>query len=264
MEWYYTEDGERRGPFGDEDFASLVESGTIAATTLVWREGMADWVPLADVTPGPPSPPAAGQVRCMECQQLQADDNVITLEGQTVCSACKPIVLQRLREGVFSSNQIARTGKQLVVAKGAQLPDRCLKCSAPATHSFRKLLRWHPSWVYILVIVNLLVFAIVAMCIQKKADFTFKLCDKHWGIRRRDRTIAGLALVFGVGLFIGGLVAIENARWVFLVGLAVLLFSGVYGIARGGTVAPSKITETHAFIKGAGDEYLAELPTWEG
>jgi len=33
---------------------------------------------------------------------------------------------------------------------------------------------------------------------------------------------------------------------------------------RGGTVTPVKITESHAFIKGVGREYLAELPPWDG
>jgi len=264
MEWYYTEAGERQGPLGDEEFDSLVRSGRVTLSTLVWREGMADWLPLEAARSIPPTAPVSGQTRCVECQELCVDDNVITIDGQTVCSGCKPVVLQRLREGLHTSNQIARNGRHLVAAKGARLPDRCLKCNAPSTHSFRKLLRWHSSWVYILVLVNLLIFVIVALCVQKKAEFEFKLCDRHWAVRRRDRTITVLTLIFGVTFFIGGIIAVDNSPWVLIVGVGMLLFAGLYGIIRAPTVTPVKITEAHAFIKGAGEEYLEEFPNWEG
>ena len=52
--WYYTENGEQRGPVTDPDLEALVQAGKIDDETLVWREGQADWQPYRTVKPTPP------------------------------------------------------------------------------------------------------------------------------------------------------------------------------------------------------------------
>ncbi len=49
MQWYYVEQGERRGPFNSQEMQAFVRSGEIQEQTLVWRTGQGDWKPLADV-----------------------------------------------------------------------------------------------------------------------------------------------------------------------------------------------------------------------
>lgn len=44
QEWYYSVDGDRQGPVGAADLKKLAEAGTLKATDLVWKDGMADWV----------------------------------------------------------------------------------------------------------------------------------------------------------------------------------------------------------------------------
>lgn len=44
-EWYYAVEGASIGPVSQSEFESLVRSGTIRSDTLVWQEGMADWLP---------------------------------------------------------------------------------------------------------------------------------------------------------------------------------------------------------------------------
>ncbi len=58
MQWYYANEGQRQGPISADEFARLIESGVIQAGTLVWRAGMATWVPYADLGP-PPMPDVA-------------------------------------------------------------------------------------------------------------------------------------------------------------------------------------------------------------
>lgn len=48
-EWYYARNGERLGPVQAETIRHLVAAGAIAAGTLVWRQGMADWQPIETV-----------------------------------------------------------------------------------------------------------------------------------------------------------------------------------------------------------------------
>lgn len=48
-EWYYAEGNRhRQGPLPPENLVELYRSGRIGLDTLVWREGMAQWQPLAD------------------------------------------------------------------------------------------------------------------------------------------------------------------------------------------------------------------------
>ena len=44
-EWYYAVEGASNGPVSQEEFDGLVNVGTIRSDTLVWQEGMQDWLP---------------------------------------------------------------------------------------------------------------------------------------------------------------------------------------------------------------------------
>ena len=44
--WYYEAEGATVGPVSDADVRMLVENGFISPETLLWREGLAEWVPL--------------------------------------------------------------------------------------------------------------------------------------------------------------------------------------------------------------------------
>jgi len=100
MNWYYAEAGEQRGPITDAELSDLAKAGTIRDGTLVWREGMANWQPYGQVkTPTGVPPPRVGEVVCWQCGKMFAFDEVITIGEGSVCAACKPIYLQRLKEG---------------------------------------------------------------------------------------------------------------------------------------------------------------------
>ncbi len=60
--WYYAKDGQQNGPVPLEDLVRLVGTGTVAPTDLVWREGMKDWLPAAQVNELAPPPPASPEV----------------------------------------------------------------------------------------------------------------------------------------------------------------------------------------------------------
>lgn len=51
--WYYELGGERIGPVADREIAARLAEGAISPATLVWREGMADWKPLAETELAP-------------------------------------------------------------------------------------------------------------------------------------------------------------------------------------------------------------------
>jgi uncharacterized membrane protein len=110
MNWYYVEAGQQAGPVDDELLVSLVTSGKIQPDTLVWHEGMTAWTPYREIVAAqapaggvgePPRPAgAAGGIICSECGRTFGADQVIRHGDRWVCAACKPIFLQRLREGI--------------------------------------------------------------------------------------------------------------------------------------------------------------------
>ena len=47
--WYYSKNGAQLGPIGPAEMESKLKAGEVAATDLVWKEGMADWLPAGKV-----------------------------------------------------------------------------------------------------------------------------------------------------------------------------------------------------------------------
>src|SRR5687767_935138 len=92
MPWFYANAGQQVGPVTDAEFDQLLRDGTIQSTTLVWREGMAEWQPYGTVG-------HTSAIACSVCGKSFAPDAVVEIGGATVCAQCKPFHLQRLREG---------------------------------------------------------------------------------------------------------------------------------------------------------------------
>src|SRR5436189_4023754 len=110
MNWFYAEAEQQKGPVSEEEFQRLIAAGTIRPTTLVWRDGMANWAPFSTVQPNVTPPPFApppptesvlppGQVVCGECRKTVPSEEAVQIGHYTVCVACKPTYVQKLREG---------------------------------------------------------------------------------------------------------------------------------------------------------------------
>jgi hypothetical protein len=48
-DWFYGKDGTQHGPVSDQEIGGLLQSGQIDGATIIWREGMADWLPVSQV-----------------------------------------------------------------------------------------------------------------------------------------------------------------------------------------------------------------------
>lgn len=48
-EWFYAKDNAQHGPASDLEIRSLISTGQINQDTVIWREGMTDWLPLKEV-----------------------------------------------------------------------------------------------------------------------------------------------------------------------------------------------------------------------
>lgn len=121
MNWYYAVEGRQVGPISEADWDGLVRAGTITPETLVWREGMANWQPFQEVqevqspAASPPihSPEAAAtptMAVCSECGQAFPVEEMIRYGTVAVCARCKPLFVQKLREGATLQGSLEYAG----------------------------------------------------------------------------------------------------------------------------------------------------------
>lgn len=126
MDWYYVDAGKQAGPVSEAEFDQLAQTGRIQPATLVWREGMANWLPYSQVrqiaagappisptvpltsmgTPvaaGPATAAGSTDVVCAQCNGIFPRENTIQYGSTYVCATCKPIFVQKLKEGAVTT-----------------------------------------------------------------------------------------------------------------------------------------------------------------
>jgi uncharacterized RDD family membrane protein YckC len=106
MTWYYADAGRQVGPIEESALDDLVRAGVVRDETLVWHDGMPNWQPhstargvRAAPAPMPAVPIAAGTGFCSECGRPFPNNQLVMIGNASVCAQCKPVYLQRVREG---------------------------------------------------------------------------------------------------------------------------------------------------------------------
>ncbi len=152
-----------------------------------------------------------------------------------------------------------RQGSVLVFHKNAGLPDRCLKCNAPA-HGVRltKRLAWHHPALYLLIFAGLLVYLVVALVLRKTANVSLGLCEHHM---KQRRTI----LILNWGLFSAGLLAFvlaiaQESGTIALAGVGLVVAGATAGTILSRYVNVKRIDDNYVWLKGVSQDYLAEMP----
>ena len=271
MDWFYALNGQQQGPVTDSQLDDLQRTGKLAANTLVWRDGMAEWKPLSAARPNaaiPGSlPPLVHQPgsRCAECGHAYAETDMIVLNNSWVCATCKPTFLQRMMEGSAASGSLRliwRKKREVVIGKDTPFPERCVCCNA-ATNGFKlkRDLSWHPPGWFVLLI-SPLIYIIVAMIVQKKAVVHIGLCDTHRAARKRAILIASLSALLGVILLVTS-AFVENG-FLALIGLILFIGGGIYGLMKAPIISATRIKNDIVSFKGAGQPFLDTLPEWSG
>jgi len=99
-EWHFLAAGTQAGPVGQVHFDELVRTGVVTRTTPVWTAGLPAWVPYGALPAELPETDLAGFHTCSCCGRLFSTDDLIDFRSHRVCGACKPLYLQRLKEGL--------------------------------------------------------------------------------------------------------------------------------------------------------------------
>lgn len=292
-EWYYERAGAQAGPVSHAVMMDMLARGEVFSNTLVWRTGLENWVPLGSIV-APPAPtpaesapvsrtllpamgsewtgsdpsaqpsvqPSYGTVPCSECGRAFPASEILELRGHRVCAGCKPVVLQKMAEGVapMGGDGVWRSGPKLVFRSGAALPGKCIKCGQPSTTRQQRTLYWHAPWIYILVLVSLLIYVVLALVLRKKAEVAIPLCEEHRKARSNGLLTTWL-LIFGLIGSIAAGVSMEQPLF-FLLGLGCFIAAIVVGV-RSRLLVPTLIDDNGiAQAKGCCDEFLRSLPNY--
>jgi hypothetical protein len=169
-----------------------------------------------------------------------------------------------------------RDGDLLIMSKDGELPDRCLKCNAPAEGwRLRRNLSWHPQGYYLIILFNLIIYVIVALIVRKTAKVQVPLCPEHRRRRRRFIALAWLGCLLGPAVIVVGAIAGDSLRGsvssdvadsvtvgVILAGLGLFIAGLVLAVIVSNTVSIAKIDKRYVWMKKVSPALLAGLPDW--
>ena len=160
------------------------------------------------------------------------------------------------------SGGVWRDQSTLVMTKDAVLPDRCVKCNAPADgFRLKRKLAWHHPAIYLLALMAVLIYALVAGILSKRAIIYVGLCAEH--VRQRLRKIVVGWLLF-VASFAGIIVAIAyNSGILGLLGVGAFFFAVAWLIVVTRVVTPKRIDDQLIWLKGVNSDLLSQLPPWQ-
>ena len=163
---------------------------------------------------------------------------------------------------MFSAAGVWRTGDLLVMQKGASLPNRCLVCNQPASVQLPKKLYWHTPGLYLLLLLNAIIYIIAALIARKKAEVVLPLCTGHAEKRKKLTVTASLLAVAGLALMLGSCAIGEGNVFgiMVLAGFGLLLVAGVMSILVSNMIVPKKIDDYYVWLRKVSSSYLAALP----
>lgn len=156
------------------------------------------------------------------------------------------------------TGECTRDGKLVVVAVGSDLPPRCIVCNAPLTSPIKsKKLYWHNPWIYLLFLINIFIYLVVAVIARKTVKVSAGLCEEHASRRkRRILSLLGGAAVSLVAAVMSLTHELDLAAFILFILAFIFLVSA--GIA-GRKLYPRKITKKYARLAGCKEPFLASL-----
>src|SRR5713101_6006591 len=158
---------------------------------------------------------------------------------------------------------IWRDKSTLVMTKDASLPDRCVKCNAPANGvRLKRKLAWHYPVLYLVIFFAVLIYVILAALLSKRATVYLGLCEQHFQRRRKQKAIGWLLLIIGVVVPI--LAIAYDYPVLGLLGFAVFLFATIWLVLVSRVVVVKKIDDHLVWLNGINSDYLAQFPAWQG
>lgn len=151
-----------------------------------------------------------------------------------------------------------REGKFVIVPIGEDLPPRCILCNAPAQTPVKsKKVSWHSVWWVLLILVNILLYIIVALIVRKRAEVSPGFCAEHIAQRKKRGAIS---LLVALACFVGsGLLFFVQSSALAGLPLIPAFCAMIYAAVATGTVHATEISKTYIKLKGCKEPFLASI-----
>lgn len=146
------------------------------------------------------------------------------------------------------------------------LPQACVRCGREADGPAETwTLVWYPRWVYLMLLINVLVFALTAWFTRREVRITAPLCFSHANSLRTRRMAGIIVMVFSGVVFFGGLsLAMVADMDEALLAAPVGMLGGLVGLVLYLTgrnfLRPVKVDKEMATLAGAHVAFLDRLP----
>jgi len=147
----------------------------------------------------------------------------------------------------------------LIFSKEASLPERCVKCNMPTDGpGLKRKLSWHHPALYLLILGGLLLYAILATVLSKRATVFLGMCEEHRR-KRRNGMLIGWALFLG-GVILAVVAVANNYNSVMLLCFVMIVGGLIWLIIAARSVSVKKIDDQFVWLRGINREYLQMLP----
>jgi uncharacterized RDD family membrane protein YckC len=132
MNLYYADGEQQVGPIDKGELQALIKAKKVNAKTLVWQDGRENWQELGvfirsqrnkSTRPNQEAAPVKQSV-CSECGQAFAEEEMIRFNDTRVCAGCKPVFVQKIKEGVSVAGVLDYAG--FWIRFGAFAIDGCI------------------------------------------------------------------------------------------------------------------------------------------
>lgn len=217
--------GVQSGPFSEEELLARIARGELTGAELCWTEGWKNWQPLAQAFPGAPiaPPPIA------------------------------PPPIPPPATGLRVPSPVWIDGKTLVVPKNAAFPPICIRTGATEDLIERPLrlsLSWHHPAVFIAILLNILIYVIVAVLCRKTSTHAVYLSRAARASQVKWH-LANWGLFLGSWALFGGAIGLESGALGLLAAAAFIASIVIYF---------KKVRLLHATKVDADDAHIGGIP----
>lgn len=163
---------------------------------------------------------------------------------------------------------IVRSGSNLYIAlppagQTVYLPALCVKCGRPAAGApVEKTFSWHPPAWYLLILVGLVIYVIVALVVRKTIRVGVPLCAEHAQRRSLWVTLSWFLPLVGIAdAFVLPRFNVDPG-WIVLVTVVCLLSGLVIWAVVANPIRPQSIDNFRAEFSGFAEPFLEQFPIY--
>jgi hypothetical protein len=160
-----------------------------------------------------------------------------------------------------SGSECWRHNKVMIIERDSEFPPRCIKCNEETDQpGITVKVYWHHWAIYLLILVSVPIYVIVALIVRKTAKVTPFMCAVHRRKRMIGKVLIYSTLLISFGMLIAGLNDMPA-----LLGLSflLLLIGILVGVRMARTVYAKKIDDRYVQLKGCDAAFLDSLPEFQ-